>query len=265
MKPTYAILLFALLLLPSAAVGRIYPSTVWAEIKPPDTSVKGSDIVWDMSNIILGAEYTTTFMEHDSVFSVKLEDTMYNFSVISDTVCWNGFRTRTNLHIADRPARLFPINYALNDTIHNDFCMQAQLSSTISHIEAGTVDCCIDAIGTVITPEDTLPDVARLRIDIKSSTAVCIAPHNFADVPADSLINIDETLYLWISTFLHMPLVAMRSIRYEKNGIVVKAEDKALASKVALWLSKGNLNASYREDLRFYHRKESNHDKQTTP
>ena len=181
----------------------------------------GDSAVWDFSQAIVTDEHhRVMYLAFGDTALVRFEGGgQYIYSISGDTVLWLGYENPTTKAVDSIPPLVmrFPMNYG--DSIvtplyfSGDYCGNNALAlKGVYHLSA-------DGRGTLILPDDTVPDVIRLRIEYTAKVKIDRDMDMTPISENDTLMTKTVTAWRWYSSYYRYPLAeSILSVYLDPQG-----------------------------------------------
>ena len=181
----------------------------------------GDSAVWNFSQAIVTDEHhRVMYLALGDTALVRFEGgTQYTYSVSGDSLLWLGYENATTKAGDSIPpmAMRFPMNYG--DSILTPLYFKGDYCGNNALALQGAYKVAVDGRGTLILPDDTVPDVMRLRTEytakVKIDRDMGIAPIS----ENDTLMTKTVTAWRWYSSDYRYPLAeSIRSVYRNPQG-----------------------------------------------
>ncbi len=181
----------------------------------------GDSAVWNFSQVIVNDEHhRVTYLALGDTALVRFEGgTQYTYSVSGDSLLWLGYENYTTKAIDSIPPLVmrFPLNYG--DSIVTPLYFQGDYCGNNALALKGAYRVAADGRGTLILPDDTVPDVMRLRteytVKVKIDRDIDMAPIS----ENDTLMTKTVSAWRWYSSDYRYPLAeSIRSVYLDPQG-----------------------------------------------
>lgn len=190
--------------------------TEWLE---PGTA--SDSAVWDFSQAIVRSEHhPVLYLSFGDSALVRFEGgTQYSYTISGDSVLWMGYENPTTKAGDSIPplAMRFPMDYG--DSIATPLYFKGDYCGNNALAMRGEYKTIADGRGTLILPDDTVPDVMRLRteytVKVKIDRDMDMAPIS----ENDTLMTKTVTAWRWYSSDYRYPLAeSIRSVYLDPQG-----------------------------------------------
>lgn len=213
---------------------------------------EGTDKIWDLTNLNLtGAktEYELKSPGNDTL-ALKDTDTSYFYTFKGDTLLYLGFENRL-LKVANNvgiPIAYKPLQYS--NSLSGDFNLEGEYCKTSSYIEAGEIFTSVDAVGSVVTPFDTIKNAVQLTQIRKTVSQIADSVSiGLLESSKDTLITVLQTKRSLFAPGFNYPLVEYGECKFYCNDTLVGKSKDAFVNELAYWgevyeyQTKKNVNA----------------------